>query len=244
MSFDEPIDPSRPINQQIQHQPVSARIPGQIGRGVFSTGAIVFEGANEFLIDFVQRLGNPHIVAARIVLSHAVFGQFIHALRENLKMYSDRFGAPPKMPTPHTPGTPQEGQAGGATSGAAAPAGAPASGGGAAGGAAGGAPAGGSGGATPTPPHPPQQTQHAITDLYDQLKLPDEMLSGVYANGVLIGHSPAEFWFDFITNFYPRSAVSARVFLTAAQIPGLVDALNSSYQAFLRKHGGGETPQG
>lgn len=183
-------DPNRAINQQIQHQPVSARIPPSVGRGVFSTGAIVFEGPNEFLIDFVVRLGAPHTVASRVVLSHAVFAQFLQALRDNMKMYTERFGAPPKLPPPPPP---PEGQA--------------------------------------------QQQQSPITDLYDQLKLPDEMLSGVYANGVMIGHTPSEFWFDFITNFYPRSAVSARVFLTAQQIPGLLDALNTSFQAHQKKLG-------
>jgi hypothetical protein len=34
------------------------------------------------------------------------------------------------------------------------------------------------------------------------------MLSGSYANSVLIGHSPSEFFFDFITGFYPNPAVS------------------------------------
>lgn len=189
-------EPNRAINQQIQHQPISARIPPNVGRGVFSTGAIVFEGPNEFLIDFVVRLGQPHTVASRVVLSHAVFAQFLNALRENLKMYQDRFGTPPKLPTPPKP---PEGEA-------------------------------------------QQQQQSPITDLYDQLKLPDEMLSGVYANGVMIGHTPSEFWFDFITNFYPRSAVSARVFLTAQQIPGLLDALTTSYQAHQRKFGGGGQP--
>ena len=82
-----------------------------------------------------------------------------------------------------------------------------------------------------------------IADLYEQLKLPDELMSGVYANAVMIGHTPSEFWFDFITNFFPKSAVSSRVFLTSQQIPGLVDTLNTSYQSFMRKHGGGgQTP--
>jgi hypothetical protein len=44
--------------------------------------------------------------------------------------------------------------------------------------------------------------------------LPDEELSGSYANGVMIGHTPSEFKFDFLTNLFPTSAVSARVFLS------------------------------
>ena len=196
-SGDKPDDPSAPntINQQIQHNPVAARVPPQVARGVFSTGAIVFEGPTEVVIDFVLRLGQPHQVASRIVLSHGVFGQFISALRENIKMFEDRFGPPPALPTPPPQATQQA-----------------------------------------------QQNQHTIADLYDQLKLPDEMLSGVYANAVMIGHSPAEFWFDFIANFYPRSAVSSRVYLSAHHVRGLLDTLTTSFQAHQRKHGGGPPP--
>ncbi|MEZ6074926.1 MAG: hypothetical protein R3C56_04380 [Pirellulaceae bacterium] len=48
-----------------------------------------------------------------------------------------------------------------------------------------------------------------MQDIYDDLKIRDEFLSGAYANAVMIGHGPHEFSFDFITNFYPHSAVSA-----------------------------------
>ena len=63
--------------------------------------------------------------------------------------------------------------------------------------------------ALPMPPNPPPPAP--IDEIYSQLKLPEELMSGVYANAVMIAHTPAEFAFDFITNFYPRSAVSCRV---------------------------------
>jgi hypothetical protein len=87
--------------------------------------------------------------------------------------------------------------------------------------------------ALPTPPVP--TTPPPIEEIYDQLKLPDEQLSGVYANAVMIAHSPAEFCLDFITNFYPRSAVSCRVFLSAPQVPGLLNTLTRSYQQYQQK---------
>ena len=68
------------------------------------------------------------------------------------------------------------------------------------------------------------------------------MLSGVYANAVMIGHTPSEFWFDFITNFYPRSAVASRVYLSAQQVPALLQTLTTSYQAHQRKQSGGQQP--
>jgi hypothetical protein len=159
-------------------------------RGVFSTGVAVFTGPAEFVLDFVLRLGAPHMVAARVVLNPLVVGQFIAALRENLSMYTGRFGPPPSLPVPGAPIN--AGQPGNAE------------------------------------------------DFYHELKLADELLSGVYANAVMIGHTPSEFWFDFITNFFPRSAVSCRVFMTAQQVPGLLDTLVTSFDAFQRRLSGEE----
>lgn len=87
--------------------------------------------------------------------------------------------------------------------------------------------------ALPVPPQP--ATPPTIEEIYDSLKLPDDLLSGIYTNAVMIVHTPAEFCFDFITNFYPRSSVSCRVFLSAPQIPGLLNSLNSSFQTYQQK---------
>lgn len=69
-----------------------------------------------------------------------------------------------------------------------------------------------------------------MQDIYDDLKIRDEFLSGAYANAVMIGHGPHEFSFDFITNFYPHSAVSSRVFLAAGQIPRLFESLKGTWE--------------
>ena len=53
-------------------------------------------------------------------------------------------------------------------------------------------------------PPPPPPTPPSIEEIYSSLKLPDELLSGVYANAALIVHSQTEFCMDFITNYYPR----------------------------------------
>jgi len=87
--------------------------------------------------------------------------------------------------------------------------------------------------ALPTPVNPPPPPP--IEEIYDQLKLPEEVLSGCYANAVMIAHTPAEFCFDFITNFYPKSAVSCRVFLSAPQVPGLLNTLTRSFQQYQQK---------
>lgn len=87
----------------------------------------------------------------------------------------------------------------------------------------------------PLPAPPPNATPTPIEEIYNQLKLPDDMLSGSYANTVMIGHSASEFSFDFITNFYPKSAVSCRVYLSAPQIPGLLNSLSRAFQQYQQK---------
>lgn len=82
-----------------------------------------------------------------------------------------------------------------------------------------------------TPPAKPQTAQ----EVYDELKLPDEMLSGSYANGVMIGHTASEFKLDFLTNLFPHSAVSCRVYLSAPQVPRLLESLNSTFQQFQQR---------
>jgi len=60
-------------------------------------------------------------------------------------------------------------------------------------------------------------------------------MSGNYANAVMVGHSASEFFFDFITNFYPTSAVSSRVFLSAPQMPRLLDAVTVAFGRFQQR---------
>jgi hypothetical protein len=86
----------------------------------------------------------------------------------------------------------------------------------------------------PTPPTPPPP-RPSIEEIYGQFKLPDDLLSGVYANAALITHTQAEFCLDFITNFYPRSAVACRVYLAAAQVMTFQGTLTQSFQQYQQK---------
>lgn len=90
--------------------------------------------------------------------------------------------------------------------------------------------------------NPPPVTRHpSPQEVYDELKLKDELLSGTYANAVMIGHGPHEFSFDFITNFYPQSAVSCRVFMAAGHVGRLLDSLKASWDQLRPRLGGGPT---
>lgn len=290
-------NPDRPDpSEQSPH--LRARVPDHVADGAFSTGAIVVTGPTEFIIDFLQTIGRPHRVAARIVMPHAVMPQFIEALAKNLSLYRERFGPPPQppglagpatalgatgvpqqLPQPAPPGQEPAGASGAsslfgstdvfpgssvapqipAEPGSVAPpsgpgaqpghglpeqappqpagpesAGPEQTGAGQASAGQGGAEKGGSGkagagqpaagqGAQPAEPSLPRRP--TPQEIYDDLKLPDHVLSGAYANGVMIGHGASEFGLDFLTSFYPQSAVSARVFLAAGQVPRLVESL-------------------
>jgi len=236
-----------------EHAPhLRARVPDHVAHGAFSTGAIVVTGPNEFIIDFLQTIGRPHRVASRVIIPHAVMPQFIEALGKNLGLYRDRFGDPPSPPGSAGPataigatGTPQEpGHAadpdqvhpgsqrlvGGAAAalgstdvlhGAPAqPSSPPVVGAGPGGAAPQPDPA------APGPASPPAVRRPTPQEIYDDLKIPDAVLSGAYANGVMIGHGASEFVLDFLTSFYPQSAVSARVFMGCGQIPRLLESLH------------------
>ncbi|MCC9603057.1 DUF3467 domain-containing protein [Stieleria sp. JC731] len=167
--------PQEPGNNQ--NPPLRARVPEHVARGMFSTGAIVMTGPSEYIVDFLQTIGRPHVVAARVVIPHSVMPQFIEALQTNLDLYTNRFGAPgvPKQQQPN-----------------------------------------------------PDARRPTPQEIYDDLKLPDEVLSGTYANGVMIGHGATEFGLDFLTSFFPQSAVSSRVFVAAGQVPRLLDSLKGA----------------
>ncbi len=76
----------------------------------------------------------------------------------------------------------------------------------------------------------------SVEDIYDTFKLSDEMIAGCYANEVLIGHSPTEFFFDFIARFYPTPAVSARVYIAASQSPRFISTLETCVKRYRERH--------
>lgn len=89
-------------------------------------------------------------------------------------------------------------------------------------------------GAPPSLPKPVQERPMSAQEIYGDIKIADDMLSGMYANNVMVGHTPAEFSLDFITSFYPHAAVSARVYMAANRIPGLIDTLNTALGNYVR----------
>jgi hypothetical protein len=206
--------------QNFQHNPVAARVPEKIGRGVFSTGVMVLQTNEIFVLDFLSMLVQPQQVVARVIMTANSYAQFLGALRVNAGNYQTHFG-PLKAHVPQA--VPSERPAG------ESPHPMP--------------PVGESVMAMPMPEtprgdQPPTIAATPITELYEQVKFPEDLLGGAFANAVMIRHSPEEFLFDFIGNLFPRPVVAARVFLAAGHIPALVEAMTGSWQRFQQEHGG------
>jgi len=229
--------------QNFQHTPVGARVPEKIGRGVFASALMVLQTNELFVLDLLSMTSQPQQVVGRIIMTVASFSNFLAALRLNVKHYESEIGplkarlSPPQPDSPPMPGEPNptgteavdagEG-IGGGTGGGLGPWG-------------GQTPQTG-GGMMPETPHAHSTSSPPgpITELYEQVKFPEDLLGGTFANAVMIRHTPEEFCFDFISSLYPRPIVVSRVFAAAGRVPSFIDAMAGSlgrYQA-----GGGSGP--
>jgi len=238
--------PSNDPGDSMENMPaVRARVPEHVARGEISTGVIVVTGGTEFVLDFVRNLPRPSTIVARVVLPHLVMPQFIDALAKNIELFRQRYGELPGSQLPSSPlaspapGAAQpsipQGESGALPAAPKEPSGFPPEVPGTTSIQAGlhSNPTPSSvppPGPTPVPPQAATPKRQNPQEIYDELKLRDEILSGTYANAVMIGHGAYEFSFDFITNFYPQSAVSCRVYLASGHIARLLDSLKQSWE--------------
>ena len=218
-----------PITQEVQHHPVSARVPEGVSRGVFCTSAMVMHTNQEFVIDFMSTLVQPYQIVARVVLTPLTFSRLIAALRENLAKYKRQFDKGVEAaPEPKTPAQPTASRAAKSPE---SPPSAKATGGDA-----------GTGSVNVSASQPPAASpgpdstpQPQVTELYEQLRLSDEMLGGAYANVAMIRHTADEFAVDFIANFYPRSAVTARIYFAASRVTTLIHTFSNALEKYQQK---------
>jgi len=177
-------------SQPFHNQPVAARVPEKLAKGTFTTGVLVQDGPNEFVLDFLQTLSRPPQITSRVILPPNVMVALVNTLADNLNKYVQVYGPPAPLPRPPQP-----------------------------------------------------QRRPSIQEIYENFKLPEDMWSGAYANSVLIGHAPAEFFMDFITGFYPTAAVSSRIYMSAQQAPRMLETLRMSLQQFQRRVAGQQQQQ-
>lgn len=215
-------DPQRedlpePIHGQVRHSNVSARISDDVSVGVFSNGVMILSGQHESVLDFAMRMGETQRIVTRVILPNPVARQFGTVLQENMRLYESNFGTMPSMPKLKN--------AESSTGATATPS--PESGLSSGGG-------GGSGGSleddVPAEPTKVSPLVPSIDEIYDELKIPESVASGRYANAVMVRHSGTEFCFDFIANFYPRSVVTSRVYMAVPHVPPVLSSILRSMQ--------------
>jgi hypothetical protein len=221
--------PSGPVSQDFTHTAVAARVPEKVVRGVFCSGTLILQTQDEFLLDFVSALTQPQQLVARVVMNARTLSQFVPALQANITKFEQQFGplrspsrtpggerqTPPPISAPTSPTAPAEHPPGVTVASTADPAAAGST---------------GEEGGKPAAPAGP-----SFHDFYDQLKIPDELLGGAFANAVIIRHTPHEFCFEFIANFFPRSVVTNRIYMAAGRVPSFHDTLRSSLQKYQQR---------
>ena len=213
-------DPQRddlpePIHGQVRHSNVSARISDDVSVGVFSNGVMILSGQHESVLDFAMRMGETQRIVTRVILPNPVARQLGTVLQENMRLYESNFGTMPSMPKLKN--------AESVTGTAAAPFGET------------GSSSEGVGGGSPgdeVPAELPkvQPPVPSIDEIYDELKIPESVATGRYANAVMVRHSGTEFCFDFIANFYPRSVVTSRVYMAVPHVPPVLSSILRSMQ--------------
>ena len=221
-------------------RPVSAIVPEQVSRGVFSTGVIAITGNTEFVLDFVLNVGAPSTVVARVICPHEALSRIVAAIQRNVEAFTQRggtAGSEKPLVSDVQPGTSVMGNSQG-EQGAIADS------------------IGNEQFVGASIPIPDQETAKAAAgafevpnagdanlnaakqsplDLYDDIIVPDDIQVGVYANGLIIGHTNSEFKLDFVSNMFPKSVVTSRIFMSAPQLIRLLDTLNRTWHQFDEK---------
>ncbi len=70
-----------------------------------------------------------------------------------------------------------------------------------------------------------------------QIKATDEILKGVYANMVQVGHTPEEFILDFMNLFPPAGMLTSRVIISPAHMKRICAALADNLKRYEEQFG-------
>lgn len=70
-----------------------------------------------------------------------------------------------------------------------------------------------------------------------QVKVTDEVLKGVYANMVQVGHTPEEFILDFMNLFPPTGMLTSRVILSPGHAKRIAGALADNIKKYEQQFG-------
>ncbi len=70
-----------------------------------------------------------------------------------------------------------------------------------------------------------------------QIKIPDDVLGGVYANQMVVSHTREEFLLDFINLFPPGGVVNARVIVSPGHMKRMIRALSENLSRYEASYG-------
>ncbi len=71
-----------------------------------------------------------------------------------------------------------------------------------------------------------------------EIKLPENLAGGVYANNMVVTHTREEFVLDFLAVFHPKAGVVAsRVVLSPGHLKRVVRALSENLSRYEEQHG-------
>lgn len=77
-----------------------------------------------------------------------------------------------------------------------------------------------------------------------EIKLPDDVAGGVYANNMVVGHTKEEFVMDFIYVAPPAGKVNARVIVSPPHMKRIIRTLMENMRKYEEEYGPiEETPQ-
>jgi len=70
-----------------------------------------------------------------------------------------------------------------------------------------------------------------------QVKMPEDVLRGVYSNQMVVNHTREEFLMDFINLFPPEGVVNARVIVSPGHLKRMIRALSDNLARYEAKFG-------
>jgi hypothetical protein len=190
---------------------LSVKVPDALLPGVYANQMIIRHTREEFLIDFVNRFPPESVVSARVIVSPGHLKRMIGALKDNLRRYEASHGPVLRAGKPSGSTDDDGGQALNVGE------------------------VGGVGEVAPTPGPTTAPAQQARKQI--KTKVPERVLAGVYANQMVVSHSPEEFLIDFINIFPPEGVVTARVFVSPDQVKRMIGTLRGNLGRYETAHG-------
>lgn len=69
------------------------------------------------------------------------------------------------------------------------------------------------------------------------IKMPEDVLRGVYSNQMVVSHTREEFLMDFVNVFPPEGVVNARVIVSPGHLKRMIRALQENLGRYEARHG-------